>query len=77
MKQTAIQELIVDLDKIKKRLSKKDEVLTIQLIINSAKAKLEMEKEQIIDAYRADLFPCSDEDAEQYYNETYGRQTEN
>lgn len=36
----------------------------------------EMEKEQIIDAYRADLFPCSDEDAEQYYNETYGRQTE-
>lgn len=37
-------------------------------IINQAK---EMEKEQIIDAYKADLYPCSDEDAEQYYNETF------
>ena len=34
------------------------------------KAK-EMEKTQIIDAYKADMQPCSDEDAEQYYNETY------
>lgn len=33
-------------------------------------AKL-MEKEQIIIAYKADLYPCSDEDAEQYYNETF------
>lgn len=31
----------------------------------------QMEKDQIIDAYKADLYPCSDEDAEQYYNETY------
>ena len=31
----------------------------------------EMEKEQIMDAYKADLYPCSDEDAEQYYNETF------
>lgn len=30
-----------------------------------------IEKEQIIDAYKADMQPCSDEDAEQYYNETY------
>ena len=30
-----------------------------------------MSKEQIIDAYKADMHPCSDEDAEQYYNETY------
>jgi hypothetical protein len=37
-----------------------------------AQAK-EMEKEQIIMAYKADLHPCSDEDAEQYYNETYGK----
>jgi hypothetical protein len=36
------------------------------------KAK-QMEKEQIIMAYKADLHPCSDEDAEQYYNETYGK----
>tara|TARA_R110000822_G_scaffold113453_1_gene244575 strand:+ start:35 stop:469 length:435 start_codon:yes stop_codon:yes gene_type:complete len=31
----------------------------------------EMEKEQIEDAYKADLYPCSDEDAEQYYKENY------
>lgn len=30
-----------------------------------------MEKEQIVDAYKADLYPCSDEDAEQYYNQTF------
>jgi hypothetical protein len=30
-----------------------------------------MEKEQIIDAYKSDRHPCSDEDAEQYYNETF------
>jgi hypothetical protein len=30
-----------------------------------------MEKEQIIDAYKSDRHPCSDEDAEQYYNQTY------
>jgi hypothetical protein len=32
---------------------------------------LETEKQQIIDAYKADLHPCSDEDAEQYYTETF------
>jgi hypothetical protein len=32
---------------------------------------LEIEKQQIIDAYKADLHPCSDEDAEQYYNQTF------
>jgi hypothetical protein len=34
----------------------------------------EIEKEQIINAYKADLHPCSDEDAEQYYNETFKQQ---
>jgi hypothetical protein len=33
-----------------------------------------MEKEQIKDAYKADLHPCSDDDAEQYYNETFKQQ---
>ncbi len=37
-------------------------------IIQQAK---EMEKEQMKDAYKADLHPCSDDDAEQYYNETF------
>jgi hypothetical protein len=40
-------------------------------IIGQAK---QMEKEQIIDAYKADLHPCSDEDAEQYFNETYNNE---
>jgi aldehyde:ferredoxin oxidoreductase len=39
------------------------------------KVKLEkakaMEKEQIEEAYQADRTPCSEEDAEQYYNESY------
>ena len=38
--------------------------------INQAK---QMEREQIEEAYKADLHPCSDEDAEQYYNETYSK----
>jgi hypothetical protein len=33
-----------------------------------------MEKDQIMNAYKADLHPCSDEDAEQYYNETYNNE---
>jgi hypothetical protein len=32
----------------------------------------EIHEEQIITAYKSDRHPCSDEDAEQYYNETYG-----
>jgi hypothetical protein len=40
-----------------------------RLIIEQAKA---MEKEQIIIAYQSERYPCSDSDAEQYYNETYG-----
>ncbi len=32
----------------------------------------EMEKEQIQDAYKADMYPIGDDEAEQYYNETYG-----
>jgi hypothetical protein len=44
-------------------------VLDEMMLIKAKK----MEKEQIIMAYKADLHPCSDEDAEQYYNETYGK----
>ena len=32
---------------------------------------LEMEKEQIIIAYKSDRYPCSDQDAEDYYNTTF------
>lgn len=33
----------------------------------------QIEKEQITTAYQADRLPCSDEDAEQYYNETFSK----
>jgi hypothetical protein len=32
---------------------------------------MDMQKEQILIAYSSDRFPCSEEDAEQYYTETY------
>jgi hypothetical protein len=40
--------------------------------LNDVKPCLEQEKEQIIGAYQSDRTPCSADDAEQYYNETYG-----
>jgi hypothetical protein len=40
-------------------------------IIQQAK---EIEKDDIKNAYKADLHPCSDDDAEQYYNETFKQQ---
>ena len=33
----------------------------------------QMENDQITTAYKADRHPCSDEDAQQYYNETFGK----
>ena len=60
-KQTAVEWIYEQIDD-------KGNVLGVYDFINQAK---EMEKEQIIDAYKADLYPCSDEDAEQYYKETY------
>ena len=46
---------------------------SIQAYRSTFELAREMEKEQIIDAYKADLYPCSDEDAEQYYNETFNK----
>jgi hypothetical protein len=43
-------------------------------LLKAVKEAKEMEKEQIENAYKADLHPCSDEDAEQYYNETFKQQ---
>jgi hypothetical protein len=44
-----------------------------QIINVDLEHALTMEKQQIIDAYSADRFPCSEEDAEQYYIENYGK----
>ena len=46
-----------------------DKVIELHYLFDQAKA---MEEEQIKDAYQSDRFPCSEEDSEQYYNETYG-----
>jgi heat shock protein HspQ len=63
-KQTAVEWLIAEIQRLplEYRLEK-------QHLYYHA---LKMEKEQIISAYQSDRTPCSDEDAEQYYNETYG-----
>ena len=77
---TAMQELISDLDKIKKNLTNKTEIQTIQIIIDTAKNKyLEMEKEQIIDAYiegGRKGFNFFGDDYEKYYQETYTQSSE-
>jgi len=45
-----------------------------QDILNKINNLIKKEKQQIMDAYKADTFPCSDSDSEQYYNETYKNQ---
>jgi hypothetical protein len=57
-----------------KKLQSQGEIMTWNEIIGITGLVKEMEKEQIINAYKADLHPCSDEDAEQYYNETFKQQ---
>jgi hypothetical protein len=72
MKQTAVEWLISELRESKdfhrviNELNQRGSV--VRHILNEAKA---MEKEQIINAYKADLYPCSDEDAEDYYKQTF------
>jgi hypothetical protein len=66
MKQTAVEWLLENL--ISEPYSEKD----FEHNKNCwDKAEL-MFEEQIIDAYQSDRFPCSEQDAENYYNETYG-----
>ena len=63
---TAMQELIEYLEKD----------YYINELTNFDKDKiqfLEKEKEQILRAYGWDRFPCSEEDEEQYYNQTYNQ----
>jgi Leu/Phe-tRNA-protein transferase len=61
MKQTAVEWLV-------EQLFWSEQMERIERVVQQAK---EMEKEQIIDAYQSDRFPCSEQDAEQYYNETF------
>jgi hypothetical protein len=65
-KQTAVEWLV---DELRMRYDS-GALDAISISILKLRAK-EMEKEQISIAYQSDRIPCSDEDAEQYYNETY------
>lgn len=42
-----------------------------EIIDKAFKEAKEREKEQIIYVYKADLYPCSNEDAENYYNNNF------
>ena len=66
---TAVEDLIIALQKFVEH----DGVCpdTIEAAIEFAENRKEMHKEQIMDAYKADRYPCSDEDAEEYYNQTF------
>ena len=44
--------------------------------VQELKQAREMEREQIMRAYRHDLHPMFQGDAEGYYSDTYGQQTE-
>ena len=80
---TALQELINKLESFKKELTEKydgDPLVTrgIDMSVNEAKELLEKEKQQIKNSYLdSDGNGCgcydflTNEDAEQYYNETY------
>jgi hypothetical protein len=75
-KQTAVewlfqQTLGITLQLSQWRISHRTWELEMVKISNQAKA---MEEEQIKYAYQSDRFPCSEEDAEQYFNETYKQQ---
>jgi hypothetical protein len=65
MAQTATQWLRKEVSKLGTRSRFYHDVMGL---IDEAEKKGE---EQIIDAYKSDRYPCSDDDAEQYYKETY------
>jgi hypothetical protein len=65
--QTAVEWLV-------EKLQNNEDISRESPYINSLlRQALAMEKEQIVEAYKADMIPMSDEDGEQYYNETYNK----
>jgi len=67
---TAVEKIIAKYNKQWNKYGMGSVISYSQVIADLEQAK-EMEREQIMDAYKADLHPCSDEDAEQYHNETF------
>jgi hypothetical protein len=70
MAQTATQWLRKEVSKLGTRSRFYHDVMGL---IDEAEKKGE---EQIKDAYKSDRYPCSDDDAKQYYNETYNTQAQ-
>ncbi len=71
---TAVQWYFDEIEKLNDKLltnqlSRNEYSELLAKIIATLRAK---EREQIETAYQADRFPCSDQDAKQYYTETYG-----
>ena len=77
MKKTVLVELIKDIQELKKTLLYPSSFKAIDDCIDLCYSKLELEKEQIIDAFwNGDNTDCLSEQnakefAEKYYNETY------
>ena len=82
MKQTAMQELISEMEQLRNLKQLMPSITAIEQCIELALAKLEMEKQQIIDSYieckrqyiiKESCFPPQFvvKEAEQYYNETF------
>lgn len=65
MKQTSIEWLEMELKKLP----------SIDVLKTFKQAK-QMHKDEIEIAYSSDRFPCSDADAEDYYQQTYGGNNE-
>jgi hypothetical protein len=81
MKQTAIHELISEMEQLKKTKLYTGSFKAIEDCLCLAYAKLEMEKQQIIDAHGSKLKNSRGTSnfeywytGEQYYNETYKKQ---
>ena len=70
MKQTALQELISEMQQLRNLKQLMPSITAIEQCIELALAKLEMEKQQIIDAYRNGKINQL-ENSEIYYNETF------
>ena len=70
MKQTAIHELISEMEQLKKTKLYTGSFKAIQDCLFLAYAKLEKEEQQIIDAYRSGKINQL-ENSELYYNETF------
>jgi len=69
-KLTAMQELIQLFETFKGMCQTDGEKFIIKYAINSAKSKLELEKQQIIDDYNEDRYYEGNE-AEEYYEQTF------